>query len=59
MKATNEALDAGLSAVKPGDTADDVAQNFGAYQTNIILRKSLERATQSALDILLIGENIL
>ena len=28
MKATNEALDAGISAVKSGNTADDVAQKF-------------------------------
>ena len=28
MKATNEALDAGIAATKPGNTADDVAQNF-------------------------------
>ena len=28
MKATNEALDAGISAVKGGNTADDVAQKF-------------------------------
>mgnify|MGYP001239788653 CR=1 FL=1 len=28
MKATNEALDAGISAVKPGSTANDVAQKF-------------------------------
>jgi len=28
MKATNEALDAGIEAAKPGNTADDVAQNF-------------------------------
>jgi Xaa-Pro dipeptidase/ectoine hydrolase len=28
MKATNEALDAGISATKPGHTADDVAQKF-------------------------------
>ena len=28
MKATNEALDAGISAIKPGNTADDVAQKF-------------------------------
>ena len=28
MKATNEALDAGISAVKPGNTADAVAQKF-------------------------------
>jgi len=28
MKATNEALDAGIGATKPGNTADDVAQNF-------------------------------
>ena len=28
MKATNEALNAGISATKPGNTADDVAQAF-------------------------------
>ena len=28
MKATNEALDAGIEATKPGNTADDVAQAF-------------------------------
>jgi Xaa-Pro dipeptidase/ectoine hydrolase len=28
MKATNEALDAGIAAIKPGNTADDVAQKF-------------------------------
>ena len=28
MKATNEALDAGISATNPGNTADDVAQKF-------------------------------
>jgi len=28
MKATNEALEAGFSIVKPGNTADDVAQKF-------------------------------
>ena len=28
MKATNEALDVGFSAIKPGNTADDVAQKF-------------------------------
>ncbi len=28
MKATNEALDEGISATKPGNTADDVAQKF-------------------------------
>ncbi len=28
MKATNEALDAGISVAKPGNTADDVAQKF-------------------------------
>ena len=30
MKATNEALDAGILATKPGNTADDVAQKFWA-----------------------------
>ncbi len=28
IKATNEALDEGISAIKPGNTADDVAQKF-------------------------------
>ncbi len=28
MKATNEALDAGISATKPGNTANDVAKKF-------------------------------
>ena len=28
MKATNEALDAGISATKPGNTVDDIAQKF-------------------------------
>jgi len=28
MKATNEALDEGIAATKPGNTADDVAQKF-------------------------------
>ena len=28
MKATNEALDAGIATIKPGNTADDVAQKF-------------------------------
>ena len=30
MKATNEALDAGIEATKPGNSADDVAQKFWA-----------------------------
>jgi ectoine hydrolase len=30
IKATNEALDEGISAIKPGNTADDVAQKFWA-----------------------------
>ena len=30
MKATNEALNAGIAATKPGNTADDVAQKFWA-----------------------------
>ena len=28
MKATNEALDAGIAATRPGNTADDIAQKF-------------------------------
>ena len=30
MKATNEALNAGILATKPGNKADDVAQSFWA-----------------------------
>ena len=28
MNATNEALDSGISVIKPGNTADDIAQKF-------------------------------
>ena len=59
MKATNEALNEGISAAKPGNTADDVAQKFGEFLINIILKKSLEQDIQLELDILLIGVNIL
>jgi len=30
MKVTNEALDAGIAATKPGNIANDVAQKFWA-----------------------------
>jgi Xaa-Pro aminopeptidase len=32
MKATNEALDAGMSEIKPGKTCDEVAQKFGKFR---------------------------
>ena len=41
MKATNEALDAGIIATKPGNTADDVAQKFwGVLDKYNIKKKS-------------------
>ncbi len=41
MKATNEALDAGIAATKPGNTADDVAQKFwGVLDKYNIKKKS-------------------
>ncbi len=39
MKATNEALDAGISAVKPGNTADDVAKKFWAVLDKYNIKK--------------------
>ena len=39
MKATNEALDAGISATKPGNTADDVAQKFWAVLDKYNIKK--------------------
>ena len=39
MSATNEALDAGISAVKPGNTADDVAQAFWAILDKYNIKK--------------------
>ena len=39
MKATNEALDAGIAATKPGNTADDVAQNFWAVLDKYNIKK--------------------
>jgi len=41
MKATNEALDAGISATKPGNTANDVAQKFwGVLEKHGIKKES-------------------
>ena len=39
MKATNEALDAGIAATKPGNTADDVAQSFWAVLDKYNIKK--------------------
>ena len=39
MKATNEALDAGISAVKPGNTVDDIAQKFWAVLDKYKIKK--------------------
>ena len=39
MKATNEALEAGIAATKPGNTADDVAQKFWAVLDKYNIKK--------------------
>tara|TARA_Y100000310_G_scaffold43594_1_gene40677 strand:- start:83 stop:1249 length:1167 start_codon:yes stop_codon:yes gene_type:complete len=39
MKATNEALDAGIAATKPGNTADNVAQEFWAVLDKYNIKK--------------------
>ena len=39
MKATNEALDAGISATKPGNTVDDVAQKFWGVLNKYKIKK--------------------
>ena len=39
MKATNEALDAGIEAAKPGNTADDGAQKFWAILDKYNIKK--------------------
>ena len=39
MKATNEALDAGIAVTKPGNTADDVAQKFWAVLDKYNIKK--------------------
>ena len=41
MKATNEALDAGIAATKPGNTADDVAQKFWAVLDKYNIKKRI------------------
>ena len=40
MKPTNEALDAGIAATKPGNTANDVAQNFWKILDKYGIKKS-------------------
>ena len=44
MKATNEALDAGILATKPGNTADDVAQKFWGVLDKYGIKKGLPNA---------------
>ena len=39
MKATNEALNAGIAVTKPGNTADDVAQKFWAVLDKYNIKK--------------------
>ena len=39
MKATNEALDAGISEVKPGNTANDIAQKFWSVLDKYNIKK--------------------
>jgi len=39
MKATNEALDAGIAATKPGNTANDVAEKFWAVLDKYSIKK--------------------
>ena len=39
MKATNEALNAGILATKPGNTAGDVAQKFWEVLDNYVIKK--------------------
>ncbi len=39
MKATNEALDAGIAATKPGNTANDVAEKFWAVLDKYNIKK--------------------
>ncbi len=39
MKATNEALDAGISAAKPGNTVDDIAQKFWSVLDKYKIKK--------------------
>jgi len=40
MKATNEALDAGISATKPGNTVDDIAQKFWGILDKYNIKKN-------------------
>ncbi len=57
MKATNEALDAGIAATKPGNTADDVAQKFWGVLDKYGIKKNQEQDIPLVLVILLIGVN--
>ena len=59
MKKTIEALETGISAIKPGNTVDDVAQAFWKILDKYGIEKNLELDIQLELATHLIGENIL
>ena len=58
MNKTIEALNAGISAIKPGNTADDVAQAFWKILDKYGIEKNLEQVIQLELVIHLIGVSI-
>ena len=47
MNATNEALEAGIAASKPGNTADDVAQNFW----NVLDKYNIKKESRTGYSI--------
>ena len=59
MKVTNEALDAGITTTKPGNTAADVAQKFWGVLDKYGIKKNQGQDIQLELVILPIGESIL
>ena len=46
MKATNEALDTGISATKPGNTVDDIAQKFWGVLDKYNIKRDREQDIQ-------------
>ena len=58
MNKTIEALNAGISQIKPGNTADDVAQAFWKILDKYGIEKNLEQVIRLELVILLIGVSI-
>ena len=59
MNKTIEALNSGIGAIKPGNTADDVAQAFWKVLDKYGIEKNLELDIQLELVTHLIGANIL